>query len=180
MKFWRLLDLTYALISGDHERLIAGDRHFYVAQVEVCGPPPDSAAEFLVMDLRNQTQHLAERVPHLGNPVVLRLEFNPYFYPQYPPPPRHRGERPPRPGSRMIQVTAGVFSTTTGAELGRTSLSFQYDFAPGMRYDGMRNANAINVQAQRQVDASAAEDLLERVYGTKDWDRFMHPEFSGY
>lgn len=180
MKFWRLLDLGYALISGDHERLIAGDRHFYVAQVEVCGMPPDRTAAFLVTDLRNQTQHLAERVPHLGNPVILRLEFTPYFRADYPPPRRHRGERPPRPATRIIQVTAGVISPDTGIEMGRTSISFQYDFAPGMRYDGMRNADVINVQAQRQVDASAAEDLLERVYGTKDWDRFMHPELSGY
>ena len=180
MKFWRLLDLGYALISGDHERLLSGSQHFYVAQVEVCGDPPDRASAFLVTDLRNQTQHLAERVPHIGNPVILRLEFTHYFQAEYRPQRGNHGERPSRPLTKIIQVTAGVFSADNDVELGRTSLSFRYDFTAGERYNGMRNAEAINVQTQREVDASAAEDLLERVYGSKDWDRFMHPEFSGY
>jgi len=180
MSYWRALDLAYALLTGDHERLIAGDRHFYVSDVEVWGNPPDRASEFLVTDLHNQIQHLAERVPHLGNPVTLRLEFTPHYRVEYEQKKRRHGERPPRPLTKIIQVTAGVFTPDGTTELGRTSISFQYDFTASARYDGVRNADVINVQTQREVDYSAAEDLLERIYGTKDWDRFMHPELSGY
>ncbi|MBG1232878.1 hypothetical protein [Aestuariivirga litoralis] len=168
MKIWHMVDLAYALISGEHDRLISGNNHFYVAQVEVVGQAPQGSGYHL-HNLRDQTARLAERVPHIGKPVIVKLVANKVYF---------RGvvstskKKKPDYGKVGLQVTAAVFDGPS--ELGRTAILLEE--APPIKSSKARAlaSGAIDAE-QNNMDYLAAEDLLERIYGTEDWDKWMHP-----
>ena len=147
---------------GEKVSAVSNAQPFYIARVEVMGTPPKESSDAQLRDLREQTIALESRVPPTNNPYVLRLRIVKYHQ-KNPALSLLIGD------SNSLTVSGEIWSLDGKTPMGQFSSTAATDqYVNGVLGAVIAAATTTN-EVQRKLDGEAANEILEQVYGTKQW-----------
>ena len=162
-KYMSLLGLTLLLAGcGDQQSFVNSSQPFFIAKVQVWGPPPAGSSDAQLKDLSDKVTALNSRVPSTNNPVLLSLRITKF----------HKKN----PGISLIvgdantmELTGTVMSLDGKTQMGTSVIQVQQGGEINGVIGMVAAATTSDEFATHALDQKAANELLEKVYGTKAW-----------
>lgn len=164
MKHLILISITALALSGcgAQKPSIQSNEPFHIAGVEAVGPLPAESSPEQLEDLRARTEAVSAFVPETGNPRLLRLRILRYHL-------KNAGMSMILGDSNNMTVSAEVLSMDGSTSMGNFQATVMSDVMVNGVVGAIMAAGQKEDKVMRKLDAEAANEVLEKIYGTKAW-----------
>jgi hypothetical protein len=147
---------------GIQKPSIQSNEPFHIAAVEAVGPLPAESSPEQLEDLRARTAAVSAFVPETSNPRLLRLRIVRYHL-------KNAGMSIILGDSNNMTVSAEVLSMDGSSSMGTFQATVMSDAMVNGVVGAIIAAGQKESKVMRELDAEAANEILEKIYGTKTW-----------